>query len=112
MPFRSPRRTHPKLHRLAKGGDAPFEDEKYIFVAASRLPVSRGGRPAFLRRRARQRAWIDLKLCRPNGSAGQTIVSKRDGDAYRIARRLGWGDSFDVESLIRKSYDLIGSQIS
>jgi ribosomal protein RSM22 (predicted rRNA methylase) len=23
------------------------------------------------------------------------VISKRDGDAYRIARRLEWGDTFD-----------------
>ncbi|TIX34735.1 MAG: methyltransferase type 11, partial [Mesorhizobium sp.] len=37
-----------------------------------------------------------LKLCVPDGSAGETLFSKRDGDAFRIARRLDWGDTLDL----------------
>ncbi|RVD33063.1 MAG: methyltransferase type 11, partial [Mesorhizobium sp.] len=37
-----------------------------------------------------------LKLCVPDGSAGETLFSKRDGDAFRISRRLDWGDTLDI----------------
>jgi ribosomal protein RSM22 (predicted rRNA methylase) len=33
-----------------------------------------------------------LKLCEPDGSAGGKLFTKRDGDAFKVARRLDWGD--------------------
>lgn len=85
-----------KLHRLAKGGDAPFEDEKYIFIAASRLPATASASRVLAPPR-HGKAWIDLKLCQPNGEAAQAVVSKRDAERYRIARRLDWGDAFGMD---------------
>jgi ribosomal protein RSM22 (predicted rRNA methylase) len=83
-----------RIHRLAKGGDAPFEDEKYIFVAATRLAVSH--QPARVLAPPRQsKGRVELKLCMPNGIWENVQLSKRDGDAYRAARRLDWGDRFD-----------------
>jgi ribosomal protein RSM22 (predicted rRNA methylase) len=81
-----------RLHRLAKEADVPWEDEKFIYVAASRQPA-----PS---RRARVIAppksgsgKVLLKLCEPDGSATEKLFTKRDGDAFRLARRLDWGDS-------------------
>jgi len=86
-----------RIHRLAKGADAPFEDEKYIFVAATRLPVSR--QPARVLAPPQQaKGRVELKLCRPEGEWHDVLVSKRDGEAYRLARRLDWGDRFDEVS--------------
>lgn len=82
-----------RLHRLAKGGEAPFEDEKYIFVAASRLPAIE--RPARVLAPPRQsKGRIELKLCQPDGTTEQLQLSKRDGDPYKAARRVDWGDAF------------------
>lgn len=86
-----------RIHRLAKGGDAPFEDEKYIFVAATRLPVAT--QPARVLAPPRQsKGRVELKLCQPDGHTEDLLVSKREGDAYRAARRVDWGDSFDAFS--------------
>ncbi|MDF2389457.1 hypothetical protein JMG10_49080, partial [Nostoc ellipsosporum NOK] len=35
---------------------------------------------------------VSLKLCEPDGSAGEALFTKRDGDLFRQARRLDWGD--------------------
>jgi ribosomal protein RSM22 (predicted rRNA methylase) len=81
-----------RLHRLAKGGDVPWEDEKYIFVAAARQTVQppqarviappRGGK-----------GMVTLKLCKADGDAAERTLSKRDGEDFRVARRLDWGDA-------------------
>jgi ribosomal protein RSM22 (predicted rRNA methylase) len=81
-----------RLHRLAKGGDVPWEDEKYIFVAAARQAV----RPRQARVIAPPRGGkglVTLKLCEADGGMAERIFSKRDGDDFRIARRLDWGDA-------------------
>lgn len=78
-------------HRLAKGAEAPFEDEKFIYLAASRTAVG----PAVPRILAPPRAGkpgIEFKLCTPAGAAEQRFVGKRDKAAFAKARRLDWGD--------------------
>lgn len=81
-----------RVHRLAKGGDVPWEDEKYIFVAASRQV----GLPTAARVIAPPRAakgMVTLKLCRADGGAGERMITKREGEAFRIARRADWGNA-------------------
>lgn len=85
-----------RVHRLAKGGDVPWEDEKYIFIAASR----QAGTPAAARVIAPPRAakgMVTLKLCRADGTAVERTVTKREGPEFRIARRVDWGDAVASE---------------
>jgi ribosomal protein RSM22 (predicted rRNA methylase) len=81
-----------RLHRLVKDADVPWEDEKFIYLAVSRHPA-----PARLARViASPRAGsgkVVLKLCQPDGSAGERLFSKRDGETFKAARRVGWGDT-------------------
>jgi len=80
-----------RLHRLTKAGDVPWEDEKFIFVAASRhaaQPVA--ARVIAPPRQAKGVA--TLKLCGADGGVETRTVTRREGEAYRIARRLDWGD--------------------
>jgi ribosomal protein RSM22 (predicted rRNA methylase) len=81
-----------RLHRLAKNAEVPWEDEKYIFIAASRTP---GEVPAARVLAPPQSAsgTVRLKLCLQDGSAAERLVSKREGVAFKTARRLDWGDA-------------------
>jgi ribosomal protein RSM22 (predicted rRNA methylase) len=36
---------------------------------------------------------VVLKLCQPDGSAGERLFSKRDGEVFKAARRANWGDT-------------------
>jgi ribosomal protein RSM22 (predicted rRNA methylase) len=79
-------------HRLAKGAEAPFEDEKFAYLLAARPGVAAA--PPAARVLARPRAGkpgITLKLCTPAGLE-QRFVPRRDKAAHAIARRLDWGD--------------------
>src|SRR5690606_24804933 len=79
-----------RLHRLVKNADVPWEDEKFIYLAASRQP--RGNADArVLAPPKLSSGRIDLKLCLPDGTAIEKLVSKRDGEVFRKARRLDWG---------------------
>ena len=86
-----------RIHRLSKGAEVPWEDEKFIFVAASRqAPERRSAR--ILAPPRTGKAWIDLKLCQPDGGCAQARVTKRNED-YRAVRRLDWGDAMpDAEA--------------
>ncbi|MBZ9898169.1 methyltransferase type 11 [Mesorhizobium sp. BR1-1-6] len=84
-----------RLHRLAKGAEVPWEDEKFIYVAASRQPAPvRAARVIAPPKTGSGKA--ALKLCRPDGSAGETLFSKRDGELFKAARRSDWGDVLDT----------------
>jgi ribosomal protein RSM22 (predicted rRNA methylase) len=81
-------------HRIAKGAEVPFEDERYAYVLAARPGL---GAPAPARVLAPPRVGkpgIDLKLCTPEGVEAR-FVPRRDKAGYAVARRLGWGEAVD-----------------
>jgi len=76
-------------HKQVKRAEAPFEDEKFAYVALSRTA---GLRPArVLAPPAVGKAAVSVKLCTPAGIAMVT-APRRDKPAYARARRLRWGD--------------------
>lgn len=80
-----------RLHRLTKRGDVPWEDEKYIFLAASRQPAEAFGARVLAPAHGGS-GKVGLKLCLADGSAEEKLVTKRDGDLFKRARRADWGD--------------------
>lgn len=91
----SQRVARSRIHRQAKGGEVPWEDEKFAYVAVSRRP----GTPVAGRVIAPPRGGgsrIDLRLCAPEGVVERTMT-KRDGALLKAARRLRWGDALGVE---------------
>ncbi|WP_192256500.1 small ribosomal subunit Rsm22 family protein [Mesorhizobium silamurunense] len=81
-----------RLHRLAKDADVPWEDEKFIYLAASRHPAPARTARVIAPPKAGS-GKVVLKLCRPDGSAGERLLSKRDGELFKAARRADWGDT-------------------
>lgn len=93
----SKRVARARAHRLAKGADVPWEDEKYSYLAVSRRPgLAAAARVIGSPKAASGR--VRLKLCRRDGAMAETLLTRRDGEAYRIARRLGWGDALPVDA--------------
>ena len=81
-----------RVHRQAKGADVPWEDEKFSYVAVSRKAAMTAGARVIARpRKASGR--VTLKLCRPDGSAGNQLFSRRDGALFKRASRGDWGSS-------------------
>lgn len=81
-------------HKLAKGADAPFEDEKYAYLLAARPGVAAAARtPRVLARPKVGKPGIDLKLCTEAGALERRFVARRDKPAHAVARRLDWGDA-------------------
>jgi ribosomal protein RSM22 (predicted rRNA methylase) len=82
-------------HRRAKGGEAPFEDEKFFWIAAER-PAGDAPEVGFARVIAPPRSGkvgIRLRLCRPDGRIEDAEFIKRDRTAFAQARRLSWGEA-------------------
>ncbi|MBR1778547.1 MAG: rRNA methyltransferase [Alphaproteobacteria bacterium] len=81
-----------KLHRETKGGEAPFEDEKFCYLIACRQSYPTVT-PRVLRRPLIEKGKVTLSLCAPEGIAEKTF-SKKDGPAYKAARKVKWAEAF------------------
>jgi ribosomal protein RSM22 (predicted rRNA methylase) len=82
-----------RIHRLAKEAEVPWEDEKFIYLAVAREPaISRAARVLAPPEAASGR--VRLKLCQPDGTAAHRLVTRREGDVFKQARRVDWGDVF------------------
>jgi ribosomal protein RSM22 (predicted rRNA methylase) len=89
----SARVSRSSLHRQIKGGTLAYEDEKFSYVAASRLPAEPAA-SRIVRRPQIRKGQVLLDLCEAEGRLGRTTVTKRHGDVYRAARDAEWGDAW------------------
>ena len=82
-----------KGHRLSKNAEAPYEDEKFTYLVAVRNPsIAIGMR--VLRSPFIEKGKVTLSLCSTEGIQNK-IITKKDKDAYKTARKLKWGDLFN-----------------
>ncbi|HEY8573416.1 small ribosomal subunit Rsm22 family protein [Phenylobacterium sp.] len=80
-------------HRMAKGAELPFEDEKFAYLIAARPGIADADRGARVLAHPRAgKPGIELKLCGPQGLESR-FVARREKQAHAKARRLGWGDA-------------------
>lgn len=79
--------------RALKAGSLSYEDETFAYVAATRLPVQVPG-SRVLRRPSVRKGLVTLTLCEPDGQVREQVVSKRQGERYRAARDIRWGESW------------------
>ncbi len=80
-----------RLHKALKGGEAPYEDEKYAYLALTREAPKNPCAARVLRHPLIQPSRITLTLCE-SGSRQTRIVTKKD-DLWKRARKIGAGDT-------------------
>jgi ribosomal protein RSM22 (predicted rRNA methylase) len=85
-----------RTHLRTKDAEVPWEDEKFSYVAVSRKPAASAGARVLARPR-KGSGKVTVKLCNPDGSAGQTLFSHRDGGVYKRAARSDWGGALDAD---------------
>lgn len=84
-----------RLHRAIKGADLAYEDEKFSYVAASRLPaVPIAAR--VIRRPQIRSGHVRLTVCTPEG-VRELVITRANRDAFRRARDLRWGEAIPVD---------------
>ncbi len=77
-------------HRRMKRGSLGYEDEKFSYLAATRLPVAeRGAR--IVRHPQIHSGYVQLQLCTDARLEAKT-VTKSQKDFYRAARKSKWGE--------------------
>lgn len=87
----SQRLQRSRAHKQVKGADAPFEDERFAYVALSRTPIAQ--RPSrVLAQPEVGKVEVAAKLCTPEGVAIRKVPRRAKAD-YAQARRWRWGDA-------------------
>lgn len=78
-------------HLLTKSASVPYEDEKFSYLVAGKdfANIARGKR--ILATPRVSKAGIGLTLCAPDAPEQRTIA-RGQKEAYKAAKRLGWGD--------------------
>ncbi len=82
-----------RIHRLTKEAEVPWEDEKFIYLAAVRETVEDVEARVIAPTRVGG-GKVSIKLCTQDGQAEERLITKRDGEFFRWARRADWGDAF------------------
>jgi ribosomal protein RSM22 (predicted rRNA methylase) len=83
-----------EAHRAVKAVSRGFEDEKLSYAVLTRSPVE-PAQARIIRQPQPRSGHVRLELCAREGVRG-TVVSKRDRDAYRRARKARWGDAWEI----------------
>lgn len=78
-----------KLHKQLKGGDVPYEDEKFSCIAAAKCDVSACER-RILRHPQISGGFVDLHLCTANGIENMRVT--KSSKLFKAARKADCGD--------------------
>jgi ribosomal protein RSM22 (predicted rRNA methylase) len=87
----SERLERSREHRFLKEGKLGYEDEKYSYLIASKQK----GQPysgRILNHPQKRSGHILLEVCTEEGAKDVTL-SKKDGEAYKHAKKLDWGSA-------------------
>ena len=81
-----------RLHRLLKDGEAPYEDEKFSYMA-----FTKGEAKKVLARVLRHpytgKGQISLEVCKTEGIIETAMIRKKDKEMYKAAKKVRCGDS-------------------
>ena len=80
-----------KIQKILKSGDAPYEDEKFSYIAISKENLGTA-QSRILRHPIIETGKITLKLCR-NGNIEQKIITKKEKELFKEAKKKKCGDS-------------------
>ncbi len=89
------------LHRLVKGGELGYEDEKFSYLYFSRLPLAPAAPMRLLSHPHRVNRHINLDVCNAKGEREAIFLNRRDTPYYlrHAARQLEWGFAWDPDKV-------------
>ena len=80
-----------KLHKQLKSASMGYEDEKFCYMAFGRQERSCSYKRV-LKKPEVNKAEVKLEICTENGDIRQDIISVRDKNTYKKAKKIEWGD--------------------
>ena len=82
-----------RLHKLLKGADLGYEDEKYSYLIVSKTPFK--GDARIIRHVEKHSGHLKMTLCTDVGIQEKTFT--RSMESYSKIKKLEWGDSLPLE---------------
>ncbi|MBR2744235.1 MAG: methyltransferase domain-containing protein [Clostridia bacterium] len=83
-----------KVHKMLKDGVAPYEDEKFSYIAFSKQSVNRA-QNRILRHPIINKGYSEYTICTEN-EIEKIKLSKKDGELYKKAKKKMAGDSLEL----------------
>ena len=80
-----------KTHKELKEGNVPYEDEKYIYIAASKEEIKQIDEKRIIRHPLIYSGFIKLKVC-DRDEIKEITISKKDKEKFKKARKSETGD--------------------
>lgn len=80
-----------RLHKALKGGQAPYEDEKFAYLALMKRPPKAPCAARVLRHPQIAPGRITLTLCE-GGEKAQRVITKKD-PLWKRARKISAGEA-------------------
>ena len=82
-----------KLHKILKGGDSPFEDEKFFYLAIAKNSEINDENTSsrVLRHPKIESGKITVKLCDENGIY-EKMITKKEKELFKVVRKIASGD--------------------
>lgn len=84
-----------KLHKELKAGEVPYEDEKFAYLAVSRVQY-KNAEARVLRHPIVAKGRVSLDICSIDGF-NKVNIFKKDGDLYKRARKVQCGDEIQIK---------------
>jgi ribosomal protein RSM22 (predicted rRNA methylase) len=83
-------RSH--LHRMVKGADRGFEDEKFCYLIAAKERVADQTQSRIVGAPIKRSGHVHVKLCTPEGTIAEPVISRKMAERYALAKKAEWGD--------------------
>ena len=83
-------------HMRLKGATLGYEDEKFSYLLLTRPGLGRPAAGRVLRPPEENKFSIALTVCDAEG-ANRQVIASRDKPAFKLARKLRWGDRFSPD---------------
>ncbi len=83
-------------HIRMKGASLGYEDEKFSYLMLARPGLGRSATGRVLRTPEENKFSVTLTVCKADG-VNRQVVTSRDKAAFKLARKLRWGDRFSPD---------------
>lgn len=81
-----------RLHKAVKGAERGFEDEKFCYIIASKHEAVQKDESRIVGMPMQRSGHVKLKLCTPQGTIDEAIISRKMKERYQLAKKAEWGD--------------------
>lgn len=81
-----------KLHKMLKGGELGYEDEKYSYLIVSPEMLNFCTQDRIIRHPFIGKGHQKFTVCSTDGLLKERIITKKDKELYKEAKDLHWGD--------------------